>query len=110
MEIVPPEILKIAREFLGLSQADVEAHASVSRATIQRVEQGVRSLPQYAAFLQYFYQQCGIEFVPPSGDRGWGVFNNNAVDMPIRLNRLAETQPQDPTAAPRKQPQEKSKD
>lgn len=88
MEMVPPDILKIAREFLGLSQASVEAHAGVSRATIQRIERGVRDLRHYALLVQHFYEQNGIEFVPPSGGRGWGVFNNNTVDTPIRLNRL----------------------
>jgi transcriptional regulator with XRE-family HTH domain len=48
MLMVPPEILKIAREFLDLSQGQVETHSGVSRATIQRIERGVRALPQYA--------------------------------------------------------------
>lgn len=109
MEMVPPEILKIAREFLGLSQANVEAHAGVSRATIQRIERGVRDLRHYALLVQHFYEQNGIDFVPPSGGRGWGVFNNNTVDTPIRLNRLGPEKPQAPTADAPKSSQRKSK-
>lgn len=77
MLIVPPEILKVAREFLGLSQEQVEKHAGISRATVYRLERGVRDLPQYALLVQHFYEQSGIEFVEPVGSRGWGVFNHN---------------------------------
>ncbi|PDT25518.1 helix-turn-helix transcriptional regulator [Rhizobium hidalgonense] len=88
MLMVPPEILKVAREFLGLSQEQVEKHAGVSRATVYRVERGVRDLPQYALLVQHFYEQSGIEFVAPVGDRGWGVFNHNTARDVRELNRF----------------------
>lgn len=88
MLIVPPEILKIAREFLGLSQEQVEAHSGVSRATIQRIERSVRDLPQYALLVQHFYEECGIEFVAPADQRGWGVFNRNMQGQSPRLNQI----------------------
>lgn len=88
MLMVPPEILKVAREFLGLSQKQVEKHAGISRATIHRVERGVRDLPQYALLVQHFYEECGIEFVAPADDRGWGLFNHNMRGRKPQLNRL----------------------
>ncbi|WP_245495407.1 helix-turn-helix domain-containing protein [Rhizobium leguminosarum] len=89
--MVPPEILKVAREFLGLSQEQVERHAGVSRATIHRVERGVRDLPQYALLVQHFYEESGIEFVPPVDDRGWGVFNHNTAGKKPKLSRFNPT-------------------
>ncbi|MGO8172512.1 helix-turn-helix transcriptional regulator [Rhizobium ruizarguesonis] len=91
MLMVPPEILKVAREFLGLSQEQVEKHAGISRATIHRVERGVRDLPQYALLVQHFYEQSGIEFVAPAGDRGWGIFNHNTAGKKRALNRMARS-------------------
>jgi transcriptional regulator with XRE-family HTH domain len=88
MLMVPPEILKVAREFLGLSQEQVEKHAGISRATIHRVERGVRDLPQYALLVQHFYEQSGIEFIAPAGDRGWGLFNHNTAGRKRKLNRI----------------------
>lgn len=75
--MVPPEILKVAREFLGLSQEQVEKRAGISKATVYRVEKGVRDLPHYALLVQHFYEQHGIEFVAPVAGRGWGIFNHN---------------------------------
>ncbi|KKZ86605.1 helix-turn-helix transcriptional regulator [Rhizobium phaseoli] len=91
MLMVPPEILKVAREFLGLSQEQVEKLAGISRATIHRVERGVRDLPQYALLVQHFYEQSGIEFVAPAGDRGWGIFNHNTAGKKRALNRMARS-------------------
>ncbi|MDM9644882.1 helix-turn-helix transcriptional regulator [Rhizobium sp. S163] len=88
MLIAPPEILKVAREFLGFSQEEVEKHAGISRATIQRVERGVRDLPQYVVLLQHFYEKSGIEFVAPAGKRGWGLFNHNTAGKILRLNKV----------------------
>jgi transcriptional regulator with XRE-family HTH domain len=88
MLMVPPDILRVAREFLGLTQEQVEKHAGISRATVQRVERSVRDLPQYALLVQHFYENSGIEFVAPSGDRGWGVFNHNTSGRKPRLNKL----------------------
>lgn len=107
MLMVPPEILKVAREFLGLTQEQVEKHAGVSRATVQRVERGVRDLPQYALLVQHFYEKSGIEFVAPSGDRGWGVFNHNTSGKKLRLNKLRR--PTAVVAQPKEAPAKKSK-
>ncbi|EJT04429.1 helix-turn-helix transcriptional regulator [Rhizobium sp. CCGE 510] len=107
MLIAPPEILKVAREFLGFSQEQVEKHAGISRATIQRIERGVRDLPQYVLLLQHFYEKSGIEFVAPTGKRGWGLFNHNTAGKRRRLNKLVRrvqtaAKPKAPT--PKKDP------
>lgn len=89
MQPVPRSILRIAREFLGLSQDDVEALVGVSRKTIQRIERGDDVIMHYVASLQRFYQDQGIEFVPPADDRGWGIFNANTKADPAKLNALS---------------------
>ncbi|NEI31322.1 helix-turn-helix transcriptional regulator [Rhizobium ruizarguesonis] len=112
MLMVPPEILKVAREFLGLSQEQVEKHAGISRATIHRVERGVRDLPQYALLVQHFYEQSGIEFVAPAGGRGWGVFNHNTAGKKRELNRFdqsAKTVSKPNTASVKKEPRNRGK-
>ncbi|WP_430244895.1 helix-turn-helix transcriptional regulator [Neorhizobium sp. DAR64861/K0K2] len=88
MQHVPRPILKIAREFLGLSQDDVEAVVGVSRKTIQRIERGDDVIVHYVASLQRFYEDQGIEFVAPVDGRGWGLFNANTKADPGKLNAL----------------------
>lgn len=88
MLVAPAIILKLAREFLGLSQDEVEAHTRVSRSSIQRVERGRSGVLNSAVELQKFYQDSGIEFIAPSNGAGWGLVNNNAVGDDFPLNRL----------------------
>ncbi|MDX0563779.1 helix-turn-helix domain-containing protein [Sinorhizobium medicae] len=102
MLMVPPEILRVAREFLGLTQEQVEKHAGISRATVQRVERSVRDLPQYALLVQHFYEKSGIEFVAPSGGRGWGVFNHNTSGRRLRLNKLTKSAAVAPSPSPKR--------
>ncbi|OAP35829.1 hypothetical protein AU381_16740 [Sinorhizobium glycinis] len=90
MLIAPSTILKAAREFLGLSQDQVEALLGISRKTVQRVERGDPVIEHYVLRLQLFYEENGIEFVPPANEKGWGIFNHNTRDDPLRLNRLPE--------------------
>lgn len=93
MQPVPRSILKIAREFLGLSQDEVEAVLGISRKTIQRIERGDDVIVHYVASLQRFYEDQGIEFVAPDDDRGWGLFNANTKSDPARLNSLKSIPP-----------------
>ncbi|ULJ72982.1 helix-turn-helix domain-containing protein [Rhizobium gallicum] len=93
MQPVPSTILKIAREFLGLSQDDVEALSDISRKTVQRIERGDEVIVHYVSSLQRFYEEQGIEFVPPSRGRGWGLFNSNTREDPKCLNRLPSIPP-----------------
>lgn len=93
MRPAPPKILKIAREFLGLSQDDVEALFGISRKTIQRLERGDKVVVHYANSLQSFYELQGIQFVPPADGRGWGVFNDNTKNDPNSLNALGVLPP-----------------
>ncbi|PZM14124.1 transcriptional regulator [Rhizobium tubonense] len=90
MLVAPPTILQIAREFLGLSQDQVAALSGVSRKTIQRAEKGDQGITRQVARLQQFYESNGIEFVPPATGKGWGIFNHNTIEDPLRLNRLPE--------------------
>ncbi|MGM4882685.1 MULTISPECIES: helix-turn-helix domain-containing protein [Rhizobium] len=80
--------MKAAREFLGLSQEDVEAVFGMSRKTIQRVEKGVDVSEHYVAALQRFYEDQGITFVSPADGNGWGMFNANTSDNMQSLNKL----------------------
>ncbi|CAN7343312.1 helix-turn-helix transcriptional regulator [Rhizobium sp. LjRoot258] len=93
MEPAPSTILKIARDFLGLSQDDVESVLGVSRKTIQRIERGDSVVVHYVTSLQRFYEDQGIEFVPPANGKGWGVFNANTRDDPLSLNKLRNIPP-----------------
>nr|WP_281052163.1 helix-turn-helix transcriptional regulator [Rhizobium leguminosarum] len=82
--------MKAAREFLGLSQDDVEAVFGMSRKTIQRMEKNMDVSEHYASALQRFYEEQGITFVPPADGRGWGMFNANTIDSVQSLNRLID--------------------
>lgn len=93
MKPVPPTILKIAREFLGLSQDDVENLVGISRKTIQRIEKGDNVIVHYAWSLQRFYEEQGIRFAPPGPQEGWGVFNVNTHDDPGKLNGIVNIPP-----------------
>lgn len=88
MLLPPPIMMKLAREFLGLSQEMVEAHSGVSRSSIQRVERGVAGMLNSAAELAKFYARNGVVFLPPDNGRGWGVVNNNFVQDDSPLNYL----------------------
>jgi len=81
-------MMKLAREFLGLSQEMVEAHSGISRSSIQRVERGTGVMLNSAAELTKFYTNNGIVFLPPQNGRGWGIVNNNAVEDDSPLSRL----------------------
>jgi len=81
-------MMKLAREFLGLSQEMVEAHSGISRSSIQRVERGMRGMLNSAAELTQFYVTNGIVFLPPENGRGWGIVNNNVVEDDSLLNHL----------------------
>ncbi|TBH59779.1 XRE family transcriptional regulator [Rhizobium leguminosarum] len=88
MLIAPSIVLKIAREFLGLSQDAVEAYSGISRSSIQRAEQGRPGILNSAVELQKFYENNGIIFLAPTDGRGWGVINNNAIGDGAQLNKL----------------------
>ncbi|MBY3613515.1 helix-turn-helix transcriptional regulator [Rhizobium bangladeshense] len=88
MLLPPPIMMKLAREFLGLSQEMVEAHSGVSRSSIQRVERGMAVMLNSVAELTKFYTRNGIVFLPPENGRGWGVVNNNFVQEDSPLNHL----------------------
>ncbi|MBY3556428.1 helix-turn-helix domain-containing protein [Rhizobium laguerreae] len=93
MEPVPSTVFKIAREFLGLTQDEVEAVSGIARKTIQRIERGDAVTLPYVQTIQRFYEDQGIEFVTPASGSGWGVVNKNLVGPSSPLNRLADIPP-----------------
>lgn len=93
MEPVPGKILKVARDFLGLTQDETEGASTVSRKTIQRIERGDPVEVAYIYKLQLFYIANGITFVKPSREQGWGVFNSNTRGDATILNKLASIPP-----------------
>lgn len=85
-------MMKLAREFLGLSQEMVEAHSGISRSSIQRIERGVKGILNSASELVQFYAKSGVVFLPPENGRGWGIVNNNLVEDDAPLNRLGNVE------------------
>ena len=88
MLLPPAIILKLAREFLGLSQELVEAYSQVSRSSIQRIERGQSGVLNSVEKLVKFYAKNGIVFLAPEDGRGWGIINNNTLEHDFKLNKL----------------------
>lgn len=76
--IAPPNVLRAARELLGLKQVDAAVGASISRRTIQRLESGELDRTHASILLQTFYEKQGILFVRPIGSQGWGLTDNSS--------------------------------
>ncbi|WP_281380579.1 helix-turn-helix transcriptional regulator [Mycoplana azooxidifex] len=76
--IAPPNVLRAARELVGLKQAEAADAAGISRRTIQRLESGERFNTGTSITLQTFYETKGIEFVRPANGKGWGVLDNTS--------------------------------
>lgn len=89
MEPPPHILLKIAREFLGLSQDEVVAVIGVGRSTIQKIERGEAVTGVYISAVRQFYEDQGIRFLAPAEEEGWGLRNANVRSGKDRLNRLA---------------------
>ncbi|MGO7297122.1 helix-turn-helix domain-containing protein [Rhizobium ruizarguesonis] len=87
MKVPPAIVFTLAREFLGLTQQDVEVHSRISRSSIQRIEQGRHRLLDTVIRLQEFYEERGIVFLQPADGRGWGVVNNNLITLEVQLDR-----------------------
>lgn len=77
--MAPPNVLRAARELLGLKQIDVAEAAQLSRRTIQRLEVGEFERTATSIVLQEWYEAQGIVFVRPAQENGWGVFDNSDV-------------------------------
>lgn len=88
MEPIPSTVFRIAREFLGLTQDEVEAVSGIARSTIQRIERGKTVTPIYVLGIRRLYEDLGIEFVTPPNGSGWGVINKNITGPTGPLNTL----------------------
>lgn len=72
---VPPNVLRAARELLGLKQVTAAEAAGISRRTIQRLEVGDLDQRHTSVVLQTYYEKQGIVFVRPTEGMGWGLFD-----------------------------------
>lgn len=75
--IAPPNVLRAARELLGLKQVDAATGAGISRRTIQRLESGELDRTHASILLQTWYEEQGVVFVRPAGENGWGLIDNS---------------------------------
>lgn len=75
--IAPPNILRAARELIGIGQVEAAAAAGISRRSIQRLENGDRAWINGAALLQTYYESRGIVFLRPTTGAGWGLIDNS---------------------------------
>jgi len=73
---VPSNVLRAARELLGIKQVTAAEAAGISRRTIQRLEAGELDQRHTSVVLQTYYEKQGIVFVPPAEGMGWGLFDN----------------------------------
>ncbi|NVP57585.1 helix-turn-helix domain-containing protein [Rhizobium rhizolycopersici] len=75
--IAPPNVLRAARELLGLKQVEAAQAAGISRRTIQRLETGELDRTRASILLQTCYEDHGIMFVRPASGLGWGLIDNS---------------------------------
>jgi transcriptional regulator with XRE-family HTH domain len=75
--IAPPNVLRAARQLLGLKQVQAAEAAGISRRTIQRLELGEVDRTHASIVLQVYYEETGIVFVRPANGQGWGLFDNS---------------------------------
>lgn len=75
--IAPPNVLRAARELLGLKQVEAAEAAGISRRTIQRLETGELDRTRASILLQTCYEDQGIVFIRPAGGQGWGLIDNS---------------------------------
>lgn len=87
--IAPPNVLRAARELVGMKQVDAAEAAGISRRSLQRLETGERDWANASVMLQTYYENQGVVFVRPANGNGWGLIDNSfsgtAVDLPDRL-------------------------
>lgn len=75
--MAPPNVLRAARQLIGMKQVDAAHGAGISRRTIQRLELGELEMTHTSIVLQVFYEHQGIVFVRPTNGQGWGLFDNS---------------------------------
>ncbi|MCF1459702.1 helix-turn-helix transcriptional regulator [Agrobacterium vitis] len=75
--IAPPNILRAARELIGIGQVEAAAAAGISRRSIQRLEKGDRAWVNGSVLLRTYYESRGIVFLRPTNGAGWGLIDNS---------------------------------
>ncbi|NTE86093.1 helix-turn-helix transcriptional regulator [Agrobacterium rubi] len=74
--IAPPNVLRAARELVGMKQVDAAEAAGISRRSLQRLETGERGWANAAVLLQTYYENQGVVFIRPANGNGWGLIDN----------------------------------
>ncbi|UHS56305.1 helix-turn-helix transcriptional regulator [Agrobacterium vaccinii] len=75
--IAPPNVLRAARELVGMKQVDAAEAAGISRRSLQRLETGERGWANAAVLLQTYYENQGVVFIRPANGNGWGLIDNS---------------------------------
>jgi DNA-binding XRE family transcriptional regulator len=75
--IAPPNVLRAARELVGMKQVDAAEAAGISRRSLQRLETGEREWANASVMLQTYYENQGVVFVRPANGNGWGLIDNS---------------------------------
>lgn len=76
--IAPPNVLRAARELVGVKQVEAAEAAGISRRSIQRLEAGERDWANASVLLQTYYESRGIVFLRPAEGNGWGLIDNKS--------------------------------
>jgi transcriptional regulator with XRE-family HTH domain len=76
--IAPPNVLRAARELVGIKQLEAAQAAGISRRSIQRLETGENEWIKASVLLQTYYEKRGIVFIRPTNGNGWGLIDNSA--------------------------------
>jgi len=73
--VVEPAQIRAARGLLALSQVELAEMASISVASVKRLETaaGVRGAAETLWKIQKALEAAGVEFIPEEGGRGPGV-------------------------------------
>lgn len=75
--IAPANILRAARELIGIGQVEAATAAGISRRSIQRLERGERDWINGSILLQTYYESRGVVFIRPANGSGWGLIDNS---------------------------------
>lgn len=75
--IAPSNVLRAARELVGMKQVDAAEAAGISRRSLQRLETGERGWANAAVLLQTYYENQGVVFIRPANGNGWGLIDNS---------------------------------
>lgn len=68
----PDRILVAARILIGQTQRELAKASGFTQKTVYLIEKGEAGIGAVERLTQHF-EQCGIVFIRPDGEEGWGV-------------------------------------